>query len=260
MFENRYTRDIQVESVTLSMTTPMFPNNEQAQQAYDTLLERGSLAELNPQAQLRLTPQILKWLLWAESHEGSEIVFMTENGKARGIPVSSFLNYPETYEAKMSQGAFVSTELKDGSSVVLYFESLTKPALELALKQLEKKHADQEGLEGKILKKLEDSGHLNHLTPMGQDKLNSKLLKYLDYAVNIRPGSEIIYMDDLGSVRGDSLERALALPHEYEDIQTPVFLAIDIEEFSVVMDLDEVTPEGIIDCLQQAYEIAAENT
>lgn len=88
--------------------------------ALEKLEERGSLEILDDASRSRLEPLIVKWLYWAESHHGSEIVYKTNTGLVKGIPLNSFLNFPEHYEAHIQQGAFISLELQDGRSLVFY--------------------------------------------------------------------------------------------------------------------------------------------
>lgn len=128
----------------------------QGQHALQILHERGSLAYLSAADYGRLNADLVCWLLKAESHQGSELVFITEGGAVRAIPLGSYFDFPEHYAQRMPEGAFLSAEQEDGSSCILYLETLAREQvlerLELAGRNLNL--LTQRPLQERILDKL----------------------------------------------------------------------------------------------------------
>lgn len=115
-------------------------------------------------------------------------------------------------------------------------------------------------LRERILEKLRQTGHLSYLSRDGLDHLTGKLVKYLDYAVNLRPGSEIIYFNDKGHVQGDALEKVLQKPEKFAKVARPVYLAIEVDEHSVLFDTHDVSPSNIWRLQKKARQIVAQHT
>lgn len=228
-----------------------------AAKALETLQDRGSLGLLKPEDYLQLNPELVHWLLRAESHAGSEIVYCSEDDKVRGIPLGSFFDYPERYASKMPHGAFVSAETENGGSIVLYLAVCSSTNLVEALEQTDQQLPLTTALplRERIESKLRTEGHLNCLSAEGLKLLSTKLIKYLDYAVNVRPGSEIIYVLDSGEVCSDPLEEALKKPDKYLTIRRPAFLAIEIHDASVLFDTHDISPANLWRLQKKARQV-----
>lgn len=212
-----------------------------------TLRERGSLNYLNQEGFAFLSAELVHWLLRAESHAGSEIIYAPEDGKARGIPLGSFFDFPERYSAKIQAGALVSAEMANGTSIALYVHPCTR---EEVLRLLEQAQQDlplstDRPLRERIMENLRQSGHLSCLSADGLNHLDARMVKYLDYAVNVRPGSELIYALADGEVTAEPLEKVLQNPEKYADIQRPVYVAIDIDDQSVLFDTHDISPANL---------------
>lgn len=233
--------------------------DQAALRAYDTLLTRGSLAHLSPEGFDALTAEIIHWLVRAESHAGSELVYLTEEGKVRGLPIGSFFDFPERYAARMQAGAYISAEMAGGGSVVLFTQSGER---EQVLAQLEAAQqalplTTDRPLRERIQEKLRQDGHLSCLSAEGLGLLDAKLIKYLDYAVNVRPGSEMIYVLDSGEVKTEPLENVMRQPDAFAEIPRPVFLAIDIDEQSVLFDTHDLSPANLWRMQKKARQVVA---
>lgn len=228
------------------------------QHALRILHERGSLAHLSPEGYARLNGELLRWLLRAESHQGAELVFRTETGAGRAIPLGSYFNFPEHYAQRMPEGAFVSAEREDGSSCILYLETLVRETvierLEAACRSLNVQVTRP--LQELILDKLKAKGHLSYLSREGLQQLTPKLLKYLDYAVNIRPGSELIYLDAYGHVHGKGLEVVFQEPNRLKNLVGPFYLAIEVGPFSVVFDTQDISPTHVWRLKKRAEQLS----
>ncbi len=234
----------------------------QALAILDTLEERGSLNYLSEQGFSALTIPLARWLLRAESHEGSELVYVTGEQKVRALPLNSYFNFPERYKEQMPAGAYLSAEMRNGNSVVFY---LPHCAREQVLEKLE--WASQKfplttdrPLRERILDKLQSQGHLSYLSKKGLENLDSKLVKYLDYAANTRPGSEIIYRSENGYVNGDDIEKVMKRPEKFADVPMPVYLAIEVDEQSVIFDTSEVTASNIWHLMKKARQVVKQHT
>lgn len=223
-----------------------------------TLLERGSLAYLEPDGYAQLTPELVRWLLKAESHEGSELLYLTSEQKVRLLTLSAFFNYPEHYQGRMQQGAFLSVELENGASVVLYLQNCSK---EEVLNTLESARQNLpltqlRPLNERLLEKLQQQGHLSYLSREGRQHLNPKLMKYLDYAVNVRPGSELIYQSDNGFVNGEALEEVIQEPEKYAHLQGPFYLTLEVGTRSVIFDTLDLSRSNLWHLKKKADQIA----
>lgn len=221
------------------------------------LAQRDSLSHLSQEGFAHLTPAIVKWLLRVESHEGSELVYVSSEGRARALPLNSFFDFPDKYQHKMPEGAFLSAELRSGQSLVLYLPRCDK---ESTLRLLEAANnsfslTTDRPLRERILEKLEQDGHLSYLSQDGLKHLTAKLVKYLDYAVNVRPGSEIIYFSERGFVNGDALEKVAQNPAKFAHLAQPVYLAIEVDDQSVIFDTREVSPTNIWYLMKKARQI-----
>jgi len=225
--------------------------------AMETLVQRDSLSQLSEEGFAKLTPAIVKWLLRAESHEGSELVYTSHEGRARVLPLNSYFDFPDKYADKMPEGAFLSVELSTGSSLVLYMPHCDRESTLRTLEAAENMYSltTDRPLRERILAKLETDGHLSYLSQDGLKNLNAKLVKYLDYAVNVRPGSEIIYFSPRGFVNGDALEKVSQNPAKFDDVPKPVYLAIEVAEQSVIFDTHDVTPANIWHLMKKARQI-----
>jgi hypothetical protein len=229
-----------------------------AQIARQKLEERGSLDLLNESGHGALEPAVVKWLYWAESHQGSEIIYKTETDLVKGIPLNSFFDFPERYEAKIQQGAYVSLELEDGHSLVIYIQNCTRENLSQQIEAAKQSVSvtTKRPLQERMLEKLKEDGHLGFMSKEGISQLSVKLLKYIDYAVNIRPGSEVIYRAANGMVHGDTLEKLLERPELFEDIPKPVYLAIEVGDISVIFDTHDPQPATIHALMEKAQRMA----
>lgn len=227
-----------------------------------TLHERGSLAYLTAEGFEMLTPELAEWLLRAESHEGSELIYLNEKDKVRGIPLNSFFNFPKRYADKMPKGAYVSAELEDGRSVILYVCPSEREQMLQTLEAAKKMFplTTDRPLRERILDKLQEDGHLSYLSREGLNKLNGKLIKYLEYAVNVRPGSEIIYFAENGHVYGDALDKVLKKPEKFANVTRPVYLAIEVDQKSVIFDTHDTTPANVWHLMKKARQIAAKKS
>ncbi len=221
------------------------------------LAQRESLSQLSEEGYANLTPAIVKWLLRAESHEGSELVYLSPEGRARVLPLNSFFDFPDKYKDKMPSGAFLSAELDSGQSLVLFLPSCDRESTLRILEAAENMFqlTTDRPLRERILEKLEQDGHLSYLSQDGLKHLTAKLVKYLDYAVNVRPGSEIIYFSERGFVNGDALEKVAQNPAKFANLQKPVYLAIEVAEQSVLFDTREVSPANIWHLMKKARQI-----
>ena len=231
--------------------------DEQVQTILQTLKERGSLNSLSEDGFKALTPALANWLLRAESHAGSELVYTNPEGKTRALPLNSFFNFPDRYEKQMPRGAYLSAEMKNGQSVIVYVHNCARQSV---LEALENTHKETpltttRPLRERSLDKLQEQGHLSYLSKQGLNNLDSKLIKYLDYAANVRPGSEIIYRSDTGYVNGDDIEKVIQRPEKFADLPRPVYLAIEVEDQSVIFDTHEVTPSNIWHLMKKARQV-----
>lgn len=231
----------------------------QGQHALQMLHERGSLAYLAESDYARLTSDLLSWLLKAESHQGSELVFLTESGAVRTIPLGSYFDFPEHYAQRMPEGAFLSAEQEDGTSCILYLETLVREQvlerLDIARRNLNL--ITQRPLQERILDKLKAKGHLSYLSREGLQALTPRLIKYLDYAVNLRPGSELIYLDAAGHVHGKGLESVFQQPEALKELPGPFYLAIEVGDCSVVFDTQDLSPTHIWRLKKRAEQLVA---
>jgi hypothetical protein len=107
-----------------------------------------------------------------------------------------------------------------------------------------------------LLDKLVGDGHLQYLSLAGRENLTLKLLKYLDYAVNIRPGSEAVYLHHDGGIRGLGLEELLAQPEKLQQVVAPLYLAIEVGTRSVLIDTQDCSLQAINACVHQAQQRA----
>ena len=226
--------------------------------ALKMLHERGSLAYLGENAYPHLNAGIIHWLVRAESHKGSELIYQTHDLKVRGIPLNSFFNFPDKYLSQISGGAFISAELEDGSSIALHLEKVSR---ESVLKMLEVAKQNlplttDRPIRERILDKLNAEGHASYLSRGGLEQLSTKLLKYLDYAVNSSPGSEMIVTGDDGSVEVFPIEAVIQEPERFQGVDLPVYLTIEVDKQSVIMDTREVTPANIWHLQKKARQIA----
>ena len=105
---------------------------------------------------------------------------------------------------------------------------------------------------------MRQDGHLGYLSKEGMQHLSLKLLKYLDYAVSIRPGSEVIYRATNGFIHGDTLDKLLERPELFADVPKPLYLAIETGAFSVVFDSPDHQPETIHRLIQKAQAMSAQ--
>lgn len=234
-------------------------SSEPAQRALAVLWERGSLADLDATAYQYLNDSLVLWLLRAESHAGSELVYLSEDGKARGIPLGSYFNFPDRYASKFTGPVYISAELKNNSSRVLF---ISKPSHEAILQSLEHAQHDvplssDRPLQERIESKLRSEGHLSCLSAEGLAALNHKLIKHLDYAMNVREGSEIIYVSSSGDIIADPLENVMQSPQDYLDIPRPVFLAIEASNASVLFDTHDVSPTNLWRLKKKAAQVIA---
>lgn len=231
--------------------------NEQALAVLQTLSERGSLNFLSEAGFQGLNPALAQWLLRAESHAGSELVFVNPEQKVRSLPLNSYFNFPERYERQMPRGAYLSAEMKNGQSVVAYLPDCGRAALLARIESIDQQTplSTTRPLRERILDKLHQQGHLSYLSKQGLENLDSKLIKYLDYAANVRPGSEIIYRSDTGYVNGDDIEKVIRRPEKFAHLPRPVYLAIEVEDQSVIFDTHEVTPSNIWHLMKKARQV-----
>lgn len=233
--------------------------DQQALNILKTLAERGSLDPLSESGFNALTPALAQWLLRAESHAGSELVFTSAEHKVRALPLDSYFNFSERYSKQMPQGAYLSAEMENGHSCVTY---LVNGKREEVLEALERIHqatplSSAHPLRERILDKLRTQGHLSYLSQQGLENLDSKLIKYLDYAANVRPGSEIIYRSDTGYVNGDDIQKVIRRPEKFAEVPRPVYLAIEVDEHSVIFDTCEVTPTNIWHLMKKARQVVS---
>lgn len=103
---------------------------------------------------------------------------------------------------------------------------------------------------------MQADGHLAFLSREGIKHLSLKLLKYLDYAVNIRSGSEVIYHTNHGFIHGDSLEKLLRYPDRFEGVLKPLYLTIETGEMSVIFDTQDHRPAAIYKLMAKAEQLA----
>ena len=235
------------------------PDDPVAQRALHKLEERGSLDMLSPAGRAHLTPQIAKWLYWAESHQGSELVYQSESGLFKALPLNSFYDFPERYEAQIQQGAFLSLELEDGHSRVLWLAPCTRADIARSVETVRQTlpPASERPLQERMLEKMRQDGHLGFLSKEGMQHLSLKLLKYLDYAVSIRPGSEVIYRTTNGFIHGDTLDKLLARPELFAEVPKPLYLTIETGAISVIFDTADHQPETIHRLIRKAEQMAA---
>lgn len=226
--------------------------------ALKKLEERGSLELLDETSRNLLEPQIVKWLYWAESHQGSEIIYKTDTGMVKGIPLNSFFDFPERYEARIQQGAFVSLELQDGRSLVLHLYPFHRENLNRQIEAARQSLpiANERPLQERMLEKMRQDGHLDFLSKEGMKHLSLKLLKYLDYAVSIRPGSEVIYHSSNGFIHGDTLDKLLERPELFAEVPKPLYLTIEVGDISVIFDTQDHQPATIHKLMAKAQQLA----
>lgn len=231
--------------------------DEQALNILKTLSERGSLMHMNETGFSALTPSLAQWLLRAESHAGSELVFMNPENKVRALPLNSYFNYPDRYSVQMPNGAYLSAEMKNGQSLVTYLPNCERQRVLEELERIDQQTplSTTRPLRERILDKLRSQGHLSYLSKQGLENLDSKLIKYLDYAANVRPGSEIIYRSDTGYVNGDDIEKVIRRPEKFAELPRPVYLAIEVDDQSVIFDTHEVTPTNIWYLMKKARQV-----
>jgi hypothetical protein len=231
--------------------------DDQALTILKTLSERGSLQHMNTAGFQALTPALAQWLLRAESHAGSELVFINPEHKVRALPLNSYFNFPDRYTRQMPHGAYLSAEIKNGQSVVTYLLNCERKGVLDELERIDKEMplSTTRPLRERILDKLRDQGHLSYLSKQGLENLDSKLIKYLDYAANVRPGSEIIYRSDTGYVNGDDIEKVIRRPEKFAELPRPVYLAIEVDDQSVIFDTNEVTPTNIWRLMKKARQV-----
>lgn len=232
-------------------------NDEQALMMLNTLQERGSLNLLTEMGFQGLSPALAQWLLRAESHAGSELVYLNPEQKVRSLPLNSYFNFPERYARQMPQGAYLSAEMKNGQSVIAFLPDCDRAAVLAEIERIDRQTplSTTRPLRERILDKLHQQGHLSYLSKQGLENLDSKLIKYLDYAANVRPGSEIIYRSDTGYVNGDDIEKVIRRPEKFADLPRPVYLAIEVEDQSVIFDTHEVTPSNIWHLMKKARQV-----
>lgn len=236
--------------------------DEQGLNILKTLSERGSLHDMSPAGFQALTPTLAQWLLRAESHAGSELVFVNPERKVRALPLNSYFNFPDRYTRQMPQGAYLSAEIKNGQSIITYLENCERQGILNELERIDKQTplSTTRPLRERILDKLRAQGHLSYLSKQGLESLDSKLIKYLDYAANVRPGSEIIYRSDTGYVNGDDIEKVIRRPEKFADLPRPVYLAIEVDDQSVIFDTHEVTPTNIWHLMKKARQVVQSRT
>jgi hypothetical protein len=220
-----------------------FRSNPSAQIALQKLEERGSLRYLSNEGLACLEGDMARWLYWAESNQGSELLFRSRSGTIKSVSVNAFLNEPERHGVPAHSPGYLSVELESGYSVIAEVAACERSAVLQPLHEI-------------LLDKLVGDGHLQHLSATGRAGLNLKLLKYLDYAVNIRPGSEAVYIHSDGGVRGLGLEELLAQPEKLAQVIAPLYLAIEVGQRSVLIDTQNCTPTAIAKCVQQAQALA----
>lgn len=237
-------------------------SDEQALNILKSLSERGSLEHMNTEGFQALTPALAQWLLRAESHAGSELVYVNGDHKVRALPLNSYFNFPDRYTRQMPQGTYLSAEMKNGQSIVTYLPNCERKAVLDELERIDKQTplSTTRPLRERILDKLRAQGHLSYLSKQGLENLDSKLIKYLDYAANIRPGSEIIYRSDTGYVNGDDIEKVIRRPEKFADLPRPVYLAIEVDDQSVIFDTHEVTPTNIWHLMKKARQVVKSKT
>lgn len=245
-----------MDTQALQACRTRFAQDDGALRALDSLAERGSLEHLAAAGYEALSGDLLLWLLRAESHAGSEVVYRSED-KVRGIPLGSFFDFPERYEPKMTAGAYLSAELDNGRSVVLYVSPCTRAALLGLLERAQQALplSTDLPLRERIQEKLRAAGHLSCLSAEGLGLLDAHLVKYLDYAVNVNPGSELIYERSDGEVVAEALELALREPERFRDVPRPVFLAIEISGQSVVFDTQDISPANLWRLQKKARQV-----
>lgn len=231
-------------------------NNPGALRALLSLSERGSLDSLDAQGFAGLDAELIHWLLRAESHAGSEIVYSFE-GKGRGLPLGSFFDFPERYAAKIPGPAYISAETAAGGSRVLYVASCTREKVLSVLEQAQQSLAlsSDRPLRERILDNLREAGHLSCLSADGLAHLDARLVKYLDYAVNVRPGSELIYTQADGEIKAEALELAFQQPDSFAAVPLPVFLAIEIDGQSVLFDTQDISPANLWRLQKKARQV-----
>lgn len=239
-------------------TLQRLQNDAGAVAALRMLHERGSLAYLGENAYPHLNAGIVHWLVRAESHKGSELIYQTAEQKVKGLPLNSFFNFPDKYLSQIKGGAFISAELEDGSSIAIYLEKVSREAI-LEVLEVAKQHlalTTDRPIRERILDKLNAEGHASYLSRGGLEQLSTKLLKYLDYAVNSSPGSEMIVSEDDGSVEVFPIEAVIQNPERFENVDLPVYLTIEVDRQSVILDTREVTPANIWHLQKKARQIA----
>ena len=229
-----------------------------ASAALRTLKERGCLDYLSAEAYQYLNPEMVRWLVKAESHEGSEILYLTSDGKVRILTLSAYYNYPERYAERMRYGAFISAELEDGNSVALFVHECNKEIIDKLLEGLQKNLplSTSRPMQERILETLTRQGHLSYLSREGLQHLNTKLMKYLDYAVNVRPGSEVIYQGESGHVNGDALEDVMRYPEKYTHLTGPFYLTLEVGDRSIIFDTQDLSQRNIWHLKKKADSIA----
>lgn len=232
-------------------------NSESAQRALSVLWERGSLAKLTQAGYQSLNDELVLWLLRAESHAGSELVYLSEEGKARGIPLGSYFDFPDRYSSKFAGYVYLSAETINNQSVILFIADANN---ETILQSLEAAQQDaplstDRPLQERIESKLRNEGHLSCLSADGLSTLTHKLIKHLDYAMNVRSGSEIIYVSANGEIVAEALEKVMQNPQDYVDIPKPVFLAIEAGSGSVLFDTHDLTPTNLWRLRKKAAQV-----
>lgn len=230
-----------------------------ALRALRSLAERGSLAQLSAAGFERLDAELVHWLLRAESHAGSELIYLDEDRRARGLPLGSFFDFPERYVAKIPADLFISAETAAGSSVVLHVPVCSREAVLAALESARQQTglSSDRPLRERILDQLTEAGHLSCLSAEGLARLDANLVKYLDYAVNVRPGSELIYSLPDGEIRADALEIALKQPEAFSQVERPAFLAIEVDDQSVLFDTHDLSPANLWRLQKKARQVIA---
>jgi hypothetical protein len=235
-----------------------FRSNPSAQIALQKLEERGSLRYLSNEGLACLEGDMARWLYWAESNQGSELLFRSRSGTIKSVSVNAFLNEPERHGVPAHSPGYLSVELESGYSVIAEVAACERSAVLQQFNEVRQFHplASDRPLHEILLDKLVGDGHLQYLSATGRAGLNLKLLKYLDYAVNIRPGSEAVYIHSDGGVRGLGLEELLAQPEKLAQVIAPLYLAIEVGQRSVLIDTQNCTPTAIANCVQQAQALA----
>ena len=147
--------------------------------------------------------------------------------------------------------------MKNGQSRISYLPQCDREGVLEALERIDQETplSTTRTLRERILDKLRTQGHLSYLSQQGLENLDSKLIKYLDYSANVRPGSEIIYRSDTGYVNGDDIEKVIRRPEKFVDLPRPVYLAIEVDEHSVIFDTCEVTPTNIWHLMKKARQV-----